>query len=735
MGKSAQSKQTSGGKRGSWLDALQHAWKMAFRFDRSQLTIVRSLISTIGVIVPLALGISSGHVVEGVSIAGGASSLGSVSLNATHSTRIRTMLLASLGVALSACVGALTGPYPWLSIILIGLWSFVAGLLVVINQQAMIIGLQSTLALIILTHFTLSPVQALLEALLLLLGALFQVLLSLVPLWQNVGSERTMLTNSYQALADYAVDANDINNIRQVKVELKRTEDAMGNSKSGRKKARKFAQLLQQATNIRLSLTILIDILQTMVDQDNKRYAKKVEEIKRQIANILQAIARSIKVNQTPVNLSQNYKALDTLVHELVERDKSNYKLQAIALYYKTLRSYLRSAEKLASSIYASPPSMAWRIRLPRRPELHIRNPQATFKANLSLESTAFRHAIRLAIVMVIAGIIYRFSPLERSYWIPIAALFVLRPDFTSTITRGIARMIGTTCGALSIALLFHFVLPTNATMIVIEAIATFCAYALLFANYSLFSYFITIQIIILLSFVGQHTPELELYRTIDTIIGGGLALLIYILWPTWEHLRVAENIAKRLETLQKYYLEVMNAYISPEKYDVERIHQYRRDARLNRSNADASVERALNEPEIHPFDKNTMQCLLTEADHIAETVLSLEAYLLEVPERPPLSIIAPLTHSIAQALHTFALAVQNEQPAQPMQNIKQIIQELEEKRKELRYTDPTAFTTLSFVLHASRRILSNLHTMNQLLRTKYEGKKGMLTAEQPITT
>ncbi|GHO86332.1 hypothetical protein KSZ_43380 [Dictyobacter formicarum] len=697
---------------------------MAFRFDRSQLVIVRSLISTFGFILPLALGVATGHVVEGVSIAGGASSLGSVSLNATHSIRIRTMLLASLGVAISACVGALAGPYPWPSIILIGLWSFIAGLMVVISQQAMIIGLQSTLALIILTHFNLSPIQALLEALLLLIGALFQVLLSVIPFWQSLSSERSMLTNSYQALADYALDANDINNIRQVNVELKQTEDTLNTSKSSRKKARKFTQLLQQAANIRLSLTIFTDILQMMVDQDNERYAKKVENILRQIENILRAIAHSVKSHSTTTNLSQNYEVLDTMVKKLVEEDKSNYKLQSIALYYKALRSHLRAAEKVASSLHPGPPSMSWRIRLPRRPELHIKNPLATLKANLSLESTAFRHAIRLAIVMIIAATIYRFSPIERSYWIPISALFVLRPDFTSTITRGIARMIGTTCGALSTALLLHFVSPTNTILLIIEAIVTSCAYALLFANYSLFSYFITIQIIILLSFINQPASELEFYRVIDTIIGGGLALLVYILWPTWEHLRVAENIARRLETLRKYYLEVMNAYISPGQYDAERIQQYRRDALLDRTNAHASVERALNEPEIHQFDKNTMQCLLTEADHIAETVLSLEAYLLEMPERPPLPMVIQLTHSIAQALHTFALAIQHEQPVQLMQNFKQLIQELEEKRKELRHTDPAAFTTLSFALHVSRRIISNLHTMNQLLNTKYEAQR-----------
>ncbi|GCE22958.1 hypothetical protein KDK_67580 [Dictyobacter kobayashii] len=708
---------------------------MAFRFDRSQLVVVRAFISAFGFILPLALGVASGHIIEGVSIAGGASSLGTVSLNATHSIRIRTMLLASLGVAVSACVGALTGPYPWLSVLLIGLWSFVAGLLVVISQRAMIIGLQSTVALIILTHFTLSPTQALLEALLMLIGALFQTLLSLIPLWQRVGSERTLLSNSYQALADYAADSSDISNIRQVNIELRQTEETLNDSKSSRRKAKKFTQLLQQANKIRLNLTILTDTLQLIMEQDSEQYAEKVQNIQREIEGILHAIARSIKSSQKAIDLAPYYATLDNRVHELVEEDTSNYKLQQIALYYKALRSYLRAAEKTANSLNQSPPSLAMSIRLPRRPELHIKNPFATFRANISLDSTAFRHAIRLAVVMIIAAIIYRFSPLVRSYWVPISALFVLRPDFTATFTRGFARMIGTTLGALTIALLLYLIPPANMTLVIIEAIVTFFAYALLTVNYGLFSYFVTIQIIILLSFVDQHTSQLELFRTIDTIIGGSLALLTYILWPTWEHLKVPENMARRLETLQKYYLEVMNTYLSPGTYDAERISQVRRDSRLAKTNAEASIERALNEPERHPFDKNTMQCLLTNADHIAESVISLEAFLLENPEHPPLPMLAQLTHSIAAALNTFARAIRDERPARPMQDITQILHELEEKRKALRHNDPAPFTPLSFVLYESKRIISNLNTMNQLLSTKFEGDKGRTDAHEAVTT
>ncbi len=56
----------------SWFGALKHSWRAALRIDRSQLTTVAAIRGVIGFVLPLAIGVFTGHVVEGVSIAGGA---------------------------------------------------------------------------------------------------------------------------------------------------------------------------------------------------------------------------------------------------------------------------------------------------------------------------------------------------------------------------------------------------------------------------------------------------------------------------------------------------------------------------------------------------------------------------------------------------------------------------------------------------------------------------------------
>lgn len=93
----------------AWTAALQYAWRSAVKIDRSQLVVATALRSAFGLALPLTIGIMTGHVIEGVSVAGGAASLGGVGLTFTYRARTRLMLLASVGIAISALIGSLTG--------------------------------------------------------------------------------------------------------------------------------------------------------------------------------------------------------------------------------------------------------------------------------------------------------------------------------------------------------------------------------------------------------------------------------------------------------------------------------------------------------------------------------------------------------------------------------------------------------------------------------------------------
>jgi uncharacterized membrane protein YccC len=112
------------------------------------------------------------------------------------------------------------------------------------------------------------------------------------------------------------------------------------------------------------------------------------------------------------------------------------------------LLGQIRAAWRTASMLTMSTARPVTPSRLaPLRAVPPIGDALTTLAANLSLESTACRHALRLAAAVGIATTIYRVMQLPRGYWMPMTALLVLRPDFHETFTRGAARMGGTILG------------------------------------------------------------------------------------------------------------------------------------------------------------------------------------------------------------------------------------------------------------------------------------------------
>ena len=61
---------------------------------------------------------------------------------------------------------------------------------------------------------------------------------------------------------------------------------------------------------------------------------------------------------------------------------------------------------------------------------------------------SAVPYAIRLAVVLMMSTEIYRHFRFTNGYWIPMTALLVLRPGLSDTLSRAIARTIGTLGGA-----------------------------------------------------------------------------------------------------------------------------------------------------------------------------------------------------------------------------------------------------------------------------------------------
>jgi hypothetical protein len=136
-------------------------------------------------------------------------------------------------------------------------------------------------------------------------------------------------------------------------------------------------------------------------------------------------------------------------------------------------------------------------------------------------------YTIRTVLTLLACTEAYRYWHLRNGYWLPMTALLVLRPQWNSTLSRGIARTLGTLAGA-GIALLLARFVPLN--MVVVVALVLVCAwgcYALQAVNYAVFSMFTTMYVVFLFRVGGFSQTAAAHVRLMNTALGAAAALLV----------------------------------------------------------------------------------------------------------------------------------------------------------------------------------------------------------------
>ncbi len=727
----------------SWFSALKQSAQGALRIDRSKITAEKALRSMIAYAIPLLIGVGTGHVLEGVLITAGAALLGTVGLTYTQRARTRTLLLACIGIALSAFVGTTTGNITWLAVLLIGIWGFSTGLLISISQAAMIVGLESTLALIIFSHYAADPAHAALESALLFLGALLQTLVALIPVpVERTASERSALADVYQKLAAYAVHSTDENVAGQLRDTLQQTYSTLSDTNLHTRQGKSFFGLLEEAEHIRLIIIMLTKLRQNLIEETtSSRSLAYLDRVGQAVGEELQGIARNLKsaglpqvaplphidrskrerFNYLPEAHQEIKDSLTALRREAPITD-SDETIQHILTYCDALHGQLHAARKLAQAWRDRRQELPVQVPVPGQKYLQLHNAQATLRANLSFHSTAFRHAIRLGAALIIASVLEHLIPLplERGYWIPLTVLIILRPDFITTVTRGVARFLGTILGVVLAGLLIFLIAPSQPLLAIFSIVTAYLAFSLLFANYTLFSVFITMEVVFLLTFVLPQPITLAGSRAIATTIGGVLALLVYVLWPTWERSRLADNLAQRLEALRSYLDAVLASLADPSTYDDLTLHSLRMNSRLARSNAAASLQNALREPHRHRVDANLAEGILGAADSIVQGALALEAYLVDNPERHPLPMIRPFAESVNESLRRLAATIRLDQPVGALPNLQQTLSKLEYDLKTEQHDRLEADIDQHLIISQAKRIVRSIMSIDELLGTKW---------------
>ena len=204
----------------------------------------------------------------------------------------------------------------------------------------------------------------------------------------------------------------------------------------------------------------------------------------------------------------------------------------------------------------------------------------------------------------------------------------MLRPDYASTIYRGVQRAAGTILGAglgLATALLLH---AGPSVLIAAAGVTMTVSYAVFAVNYLLFAVFLTDFVVILLALLGQTAEQTVGARIIGTVIGAALALIGYLVWPSWEGESAQQKLARLFETQAAYLSMVLHAYIRPGEPDRAALAVAARTTRRARTDAEASADRLADEPPQPPLTARLAYGLTGIGRRLAHASLTLEAAL-----------------------------------------------------------------------------------------------------------
>ncbi|HVF98129.1 MAG TPA: FUSC family protein, partial [Flavisolibacter sp.] len=114
----------------------------------------------------------------------------------------------------------------------------------------------------------------------------------------------------------------------------------------------------------------------------------------------------------------------------------------------------------------------------------HQSHDSKIFRDNLHLESSAFRHAVRVCLACIVGYFITKiFSYGTHSYWILLTIAFIIKPAYSLTKQRNIERLIGTVTGG-GVAVLLLFTIQNTTVLFLIMVVFMIGAYSFMRINY-----------------------------------------------------------------------------------------------------------------------------------------------------------------------------------------------------------------------------------------------------------
>ncbi|HEX3672463.1 MAG TPA: FUSC family protein [Candidatus Cybelea sp.] len=608
------------------LNWLRDLARTAVTFDRSALEPGYALRCTAGVAIPLLVAAAAGRPALGVPAAIGAFITGFTSLQGIYRTRLAAILAAALGMAATSFVGSVAGHSTTGIVLATAIAGYACATVGQIGPAAATVALNSVIAFVLFSSQPLAPVAASLDSALVFAGGLIQAALLLLA-WpaERGAAERGALAAVYRDLAAYARQIADRSPVIPPITPFATARQVLADPQPFARSAElaRFNRLLEDSEVIRRRLGAL-----AALPDHARSYSAKA-------------------ANAIAAHLDATADVLTGAKDDTVALDQSEFDDVLAPAGLADLAAHARDAAEAATMLATG--------RLPRFSLVSKVRPAPYVRDRIDwLSRDSFRFAIVLAAAMV-AG---RYFAADRGYWIPLTAAIVLKPDFQTTFLRGFARIGGTLVGAVIASLVMIVARGHPAIELGGIIAAAAAAYVTFNPNYALFTVAITSFVVLVLGMRGLPGTTTVDARLLDTLAGGALAMVGYLVFPSWEYKRTRALLADLLDAQRGLADAILRAYADPSSDARAIIDERRNDVWRIRTTVEASIDRSRGEPQrAHSIGTGRALRILAATQRFGLASLALET-ALETRQSPAPAGLEIFTDSLGTEMRELAAAL-----------------------------------------------------------------------------
>ncbi|MFF8381759.1 FUSC family protein [Streptomyces sp. NPDC015661] len=624
----------------SWLRALKETARSGLTVERRRLEPAVAARGALGLALVVGFSLALFGPAVAASSAFGAFQAAIATFQRSWRPRPTLALASGASLAVSTFLGYVTGAHTVLFLALLVLWTFLSGLAWAAGPTAGIIASSNVAIMLVTVTLPTSVATAAGHAAVIFAGGVVQAALVVLLPVRRWGAQRDALGDALAAEADYArrLRHDPVAPFDPVPLMTARNAAAV-TPRQARTRPAELHGARGVAERIRPVLASLADPAVGVPEEGPER--ARVRELLGAAAEVLDAAAHAIRHGE-PVTLPPPaLSVLRTPDTGAILRGPSR-------------RAGLRLAALLGDVVETAEPrtetSEPYAQGARARPTLLGLAPLvlAKVRAELRPDSPVLRHAVRVSAVTAVGYLLGTWLPFGHGYWAPMASVMVMRPDFSQTYARSVARFGGTLVG---VALATAVVQSAHPGMYLSAALAVFCAfgmYLLMRTGYAAGQVFVSAYVVFLLGMAGAGLTQTVRERVLLTLLGGVLAMLSYAVYPAWETPRLRGRLADWLASVGAYAAVVAARYADPAGPASPDVREALLKTRAARVAWQEAVARASHEPVRH---RGLSHAAVEQAEHaLAEfgrVAMLLEAHL---PERgaPPV----PAAATLAESLH-----------------------------------------------------------------------------------